>query len=255
MTNESIVDFKNVSFSYSKDVPVLTNVNFEIKKGEATCIIGPNGGGKTTLLGLILGLIKPINGNITILGKKPEAARMKIGYTPQHTQFDAEFPISVMDIVLMGRVNLHLLGPYSKKDRIAALSTLDRLNCSNLSKRLFSSLSGGQRQKVLIARALVSDPELLLLDEATANMDPSAQESFNLILTELNKTITTIVVSHDLGFVTNKFKYVLCVNRKVHIHPTTDITGDIIRRIYGGDISIVHHDKCCAHKNGGANND
>ena len=242
MPTKDIISFENVSFSYSK-IPVLENVSFKIKEFASTCILGPNGGGKSTFLKLILGLIKPATGKVRVFNSFPASVRMKIGYMPQYTSFDSLFPITVMGVVLTGRVEKHLCGRYSKKDKETALKVLSLLSLEDLINKNFSSLSGGQRQRVLIARALVSEPELLLLDEPTVNVDPGVEEDLIEILGKLSKKVTILTVSHDLGFVSRQFKNVLCVNRTVIKHPTSELTGNIISQIYDKDIRIVHHDK------------
>jgi zinc transport system ATP-binding protein len=242
MSSKNIISFNNVSFSYSK-IPVLENVNFKIKEFASACILGPNGGGKSTLLKLILGLIKPATGKVKVFNSFPEKVRSKVGYMPQYTSFDSLFPITVMDVVLMGRIEKHLYWGYSKKDKEVALRVLNLLSLEDLISNSFSSLSGGQRQRVLIARALVSEPELLLLDEPTVNIDPGIEEDFFEILEKLNGRVTILTVSHDIGFVSKRFKNVLCVNRTVIKHPTGKLTHNAISQIYEKNIRIVHHDK------------
>jgi zinc transport system ATP-binding protein len=242
MRSKDIVSFENVSFSYNR-TPVLKNINFIIKEFASACILGPNGGGKSTLLKLILGLVKPDAGRIKVFNSSPEKIRAKIGYMPQYTNFDPFFPVTVIDIVLMGRIEKHLFGRYSQKDRDIALSVLKLLSLEDLININFSSLSGGQRQRVLVARALVSEPELLLLDEPTVNIDPGIEEDFLEILEKLSKKVTILTVSHDLGFVSKQYKNVLCVNKTVIQHPTSELTGSIISQIYEKNMRIVHHDK------------
>ncbi|MEA2085284.1 MAG: ABC transporter ATP-binding protein [Thermodesulfobacteriota bacterium] len=244
---EHAADLKNVSFAFSER-PVLEDVNLTIKRGEFASIVGPNGGGKTTLLKLLLGLYKPDSGEILVLGRTPTKSRFRIGYMPQHTNLDMYFPVTVMDVVLMGRLGLSLGGRYSKKDREAAGTALSEVEMSGAANRIFSELSGGQRQRVLIARALCSEPELLLLDEPTSNVDSEIEEAFFEILTELNQRMTILMVSHDVGFVSQVVKSVICVNRKVVVHPTTEINGTIIKDIYGGDFRMVRHDHRCSEK-------
>jgi len=242
MSLKEIISFENVSFSYNK-IRVLENVNFKIKEFASACILGPNGGGKSTLLKLILGLIKPNIGKVKIFNSSPEKMRWKIGYMPQYMSFDSLFPINIMDVVLMGRVEKHLFGRYSKKDKEIALKVLNLLSLEGCINSNFSSLSGGQRQRALIARALASEPELLLLDEPTVNVDPGVEEDFFEILEELGEHVTILTVSHDIGFVPKKFKNVLCVNRTVIEHPTSQLTGDVISQMYKKNMRIVHHDK------------
>jgi zinc transport system ATP-binding protein len=245
--NEPAVILNHVYFSYNKKY-VLENVNLRVKHGEFASIVGPNGGGKTTLLKLILGLIKPDSGEITVLGNTPEKSRLRIGYMPQYSHFDMQFPVTVLDIVLMGRLGYSLWGRYTKQDISAAMSSLEEVDLQDLSNELFRELSGGQRQRVLIARALCVSPELLLLDEPTANIDPEVEETLFALLQRLNQRMTILLVSHDLGVVSKVVRSVICVNRCVAIHPTSDIDGAVIKEIYGHDLCLVRHDHRCSEK-------
>jgi zinc transport system ATP-binding protein len=236
---------EDVTFSYNSR-PILENVNLKIKHGEFASVIGPNGSGKTTLLKLILGLIKPDRGEVCVLGHRPEKSRLKLGYMPQYTNLDMQFPVSVMDVVLMGRLGNTFGGKYSREDQKAAMKALTEVKLRGLSENKFSEISGGQRQRVLIARALCSDPEVLLLDEPTSNIDPEVEETIFEILKELNQRMTILVVSHDIGVVSQIVKSVICVNRQVFIHPTSDLNGQIIKEIYGPDLRIVRHDHRCS---------
>lgn len=238
---------KDVSFSYNKN-PVLENVNINVTHGEFATIIGPNGGGKTTLLKLLLGLLKPDKGKILVLGETPVKSKTKIGYMPQYMQLDMQFPVTVMDVVLMGRLGGSIFGRYSKKDRKLAKQALDEVEMAGFFDTMFNNLSGGQRQRVLIARALCGEPELLFLDEPTANVDPDIQENLLKILKEINERMTILIVSHDIGFVSKVVKSVICVNKRVIVHPTSNINGHIIRDIYGGDLRMIRHDHRCSEE-------
>jgi zinc transport system ATP-binding protein len=247
MSESHNVVFKNVFFSYKKE-SILEDVCLTVKKGDFASIVGPNGSGKTTLLKLILGLIKPDTGEITVLGNSPQKSRIRIGYMPQYAHLDIQFPVTVMDVALMGRVGRSLGGKYTQKDREAALLALEEVQLADHAKYLFKELSGGQRQRVLIARALCCEPELLLLDEPTSNVDPDMEEAFFEILQELNKRMTILFVSHDLGFVSQVVKSVICVNRCVVVHPTTELDGKLIKEIYRGDICMIRHDHRCSEE-------
>jgi len=201
MTGSPVITFEHVSFSYS-GIPVLEDINLAIAKEDFICIVGPNAGGKTTLLKLILGLLKPTKGSVKIFGESPEKNRSRIGYMPQHISFDPLFPVSAFDVVLMGRLNPNRgFGFYTHTDRKAAVNTLKSMEMREVRNQMFFSLSGGQRQRVLIARALVSDPEILLLDEPSSHVDIAAETKLYDILGQLNKKITIVLVTHDLGFV------------------------------------------------------
>jgi zinc transport system ATP-binding protein len=242
MEKEIVVSFQNVNFSYDS-VPVLEDVSFTIYEKSFVSIVGPNAGGKTTLLKLMLGLLEPSRGTIEIFKLPPDRACSLIGYMPQHVQFDPNFPVTVLDVVLMGRLgNGTRFGPYRKKDRAICLEALRRLEMHDAWKHPFGALSGGQRQRVLIARALATEPQLLLLDEPTSNVDMAVETELFELLNTLGKTITVIVVSHDLGFVSQYVQRVVCVNRKVAVHPTTAVTGEMISDLYGATVRMVQHD-------------
>jgi zinc transport system ATP-binding protein len=245
MSTSPVLTFENVSFSYSS-MPVLEKVSFSIFERESVCIVGPNGGGKTTLVKLILGLLEPTAGEIRVFGKPPKLARKRIGYMPQHLLYDPLFPVTVRDIVLMGRLRSGGLRGFfgwpDGEDRKAAGEALRQVGMEDFSRRPFSSLSGGQRQRVLIARALSSRPDLLLLDEPTSNVDTLVEARLLDLLHELNERMTIAMVTHDLGFVSEMFEKVVCVNRRVVVHPTSDISGEIIHDIYGGHVRMVQHE-------------
>ncbi len=242
------IQIDNLSFRYDEPL-VLEDVNLCLHRGEFACIVGPNGGGKTTLLKLLLGLLEPTRGTIQIFGASVASARGQIGYMPQHAALDRQFPVSVLDVVLLGRLTGRLaIGPYRKADRAAAHAALDSVGLTSLAQRPFSDLSGGQRQRVLIARALVCNPRLLLLDEPTANLDRIVQDDFYALVRELKRDISIVMVSHDLGFVSKEVERVICVNREVHEHPTRELTGDALAHIYGTEMRMIRHDQEQPHR-------
>jgi len=244
---QPVVILEGVSFDYY-GLPVLTDVNAHINHRDFVSVVGPNGGGKTTLLRLILGLLQPAAGTIRVFGLAPEAARPRVGYVPQHFLFDPQFPIRVLDVVLTGCLNEKFFGRYRKADREKALQALAEVELDNLAGRHMAELSGGQRQRVLIARSLAIEPELLLLDEPMAHVDMAAQKEVFAFLQRLNQRLTIVMVTHDIGFAAPFVTSVLCVNRRVAIHPTQRITGEIIAELYGTDVRLISHDHTtCPH--------
>ncbi|MEW6593367.1 MAG: ATP-binding cassette domain-containing protein [Thermodesulfobacteriota bacterium] len=243
---EAVVTIRGLDFAYTTGPLILENVTLDIAPLDSLCIVGPNGGGKTTLLKLILGLLKPNRGEIRVLGMTPEAARLRVGYVPQYARYDPLFPVTVLDVVLMGRLNRLIVGRYTRQDREAAREALAEMGLADLERRLFAEISGGQRQRTLIARALAASGELLILDEPTANIDAASEEHLFKILERLNQRLTVMLVTHDVGFASKFFKSIACVNREVVIHPTSELTGELIRNMYGGDIRMIRHDHRCA---------
>lgn len=236
------VCFEGVSFGYGPKT-VLSHVDFDIFPAEYVSVVGPNGGGKTTLLKLALGLLKPDCGRIRIFGKAPEKARGALGYVPQHLEFDPVFPARALDVVCMGDVGRRSFGFASREDRKRAEMALEKVGLGEQAQAQFSELSGGQRQAVLIARALVGEPQAILLDEPDAHIDPGRRCDLKRLLDRLPKTITRILVSHNMDFVLNSVEKVICVDQDVHVHPTSELTPQRIHSLFGGDIRLIRHDQ------------
>jgi len=243
---EDMIKISNLNFAYEAGKQILANVNLHIKKDELTCIVGPNGGGKTTLLNLTLGLLVPDQGTIAVLGESPLKARRHIGYMPQYFSLDQNFPITALEVVLMGKLHSGFWGRYSHADKMSAYNALEKIELANCANMTFSELSGGQRQRVLIARALATEPELLLLDEPTASVDPEFQDEFYTMLSRLRKTMGIVIVSHDISFVSRHVDSVLCVNKELHVHPTTTFDNTPISEIYNYSVDLIRHDRCTA---------
>jgi len=215
LSSATAVEAHKLCFSYGS-LPVLTDASFKIHENEFVGLFGPNGGGKTTLLKLLMGFLKPNAGSLRIFGKRPNQARHFMAYVPQRMPFDPLFPISVMEVVLTGRLShLPWWGAYSHADKQAALEALEKVELSHIAHKPFGSLSGGQAQRVLIARALASKPRLLLLDEPTSSVDVDAQQDIYELLEELRGNITLVMVTHDLQTVIQRVERVLCVQAEV----------------------------------------
>ena len=218
------VEVKNLYFKYEKEW-VLENINFDLNDKEFLAIIGPNGGGKTTLLKLLLGFLSPTKGEIKIYGKNPKENRILIGYVPQHTNFSLDLPITVFDIVMQGRLKKGKFF-YNKLDKEKAKEILKNLKIEKLKNKKIKDLSGGERQKVLIARALVSEPKIIIMDEPTSAIDIKGQKEI-LDLIE-NLKITRIVVSHDIKILLRNVDKIAYINKKAIIHegPKLNIPKD-----------------------------
>jgi len=238
------LDFRKANFRY-REVPVLVDVSLRVEEGECVAMIGPNGGGKSTLLKLALGLLKPESGAIHVFDHAPHTGCRLIGYVPQHLHFDPKFPVTCLEVVLMGRLDrLPWWGRYSLEDRAAAHESFRRVGLAGMEERPFASLSGGQKQRVLIARALFTEPRLLLLDEPTANVDLTVEERFVELLEELRAKVTIVLVTHDLGLVERLTDQVICVNRRVHRHRVSDLDGETLRQIYSAELREQHFGTC-----------
>ena len=238
-----VIEMRGVDFSFDGRNNVLENVNLSVEELEFASVIGPNGGGKTTLLKLILGLFQPTSGTLSVLGTSPRRARPRIGYMPQYATLDQSFPVQVSEVVLMGRLGPSFaVGLFKGPDREAAEAVLEQVGLAGFGRRPFAQLSGGQRQRVLLARALASDPELLLLDEPASGLDQKVEHDFFELLRELNRSKTLLLVSHDLGFVQSFVRSVICVHKTVDVHPTARLDGTTISELYGGEVRAVRHD-------------
>jgi len=233
------IEVQNLSFSYDGPT-ILNDVNLKIEVGDCVSIVGPNAGGKTTLLKLFLGLLKPQKGKVLVFDKSPQQSRSRIGYMPQYMKYDSEFPVTVMDVVGMGCLGRRKGAALNERD--ASLAALEEVGLRDEFAARFSELSGGQRQRVLIARAIVSDPEVLMLDEPTSNLDFVVEGRFYRLLSKLNERMAIVIVSHDVGFVSNFVKRVICVNKKVVEHPAECLSGELISELYGSDMHMVRHD-------------
>jgi len=236
---EKAVEIKNLHYKVNNKT-ILEKINLEIYNREFLAIIGPNGGGKTTLLKMIIGLLKPTKGNIKVFGLKPETARKKIGYLPQRRHFDTDFPINVFETVLMGRYHGPLKG-YTEEDKKKVDKWLERLEIDDLKDESLDNLSGGQLQRVFLARALVREGELLLLDEPTSSVDPLFQEKFYELLDELKHEMAIVMVSHDIGMVAAHVDRIACLNQRLFAHGTPKEALESIEDVYKCPVELIAH--------------
>ena len=234
------IEVSNLCFGY-EEREVLHNIDLRIPERDFAIVVGPNGGGKTTLLKLLLGLLRPRYGTVRIFGEEPAALRRSIGYVPQSLSFDRRFPVSVMDIVLMGRIERHFWGGYSRQDRLVAMEALEEVGLADTAGRHFAALSGGQRQRVLIAQALASQPKLLLLDEPGANLDTPGVHTIYQLLKRLNERLTVVMVSHNLSLVESFAQHVICVNHTADMHSIDEVSA---AGLHSGDWIHIFHDAC-----------
>jgi zinc transport system ATP-binding protein len=236
-----VVEFSDVSFGYGA-IPVLERVTFSVEPAEFFGLIGPNAAGKSTLLKVMLGLLRPQRGLVRLLEVAPEQSRHRVGYVPQHATFPRDFPLSVREAVLTGRIGgAQRFGPFSRDDHRRAKEVLEVLEIGALAARPINALSGGQLQRVLIARALVCDPELLVLDEPTANVDLRAEEDIFALLRQANSRMAIILVSHDVAFISGYVNRVGCLNRTLACHRTGEIGGRTIEELYGAPVRAIDH--------------
>ncbi len=250
LQTDPLVNLQDVWVSYD-DRWVLKSIYLTCHAGEILGVVGPNGGGKSTLLKVILGLLTPDKGSVTLFGRKPDkVSRMRVGYLPQISLADRSFPVRVKDVVMMGLY--HKMGLFTRFRRAheeAALSQLDRVGMADHAERQFGVLSGGQQQRVNIARALVADPRLLILDEPSTGVDSVAQDEFYELLARLRdeKGLSVIMVSHDIGVITTHADQVACLNRQIHYHgdPTGYLQPEIRDQFLGRDLKVMVHDAHC----------
>jgi len=226
----SIIKIENLSFSYDKQ-KVLEDINLEVQEKDFLAIIGPNGGGKSTLLKVILGINPIKEGTIQTFGEVPQKNLAKIGYVPQNTNVNTDFPIKVLEVVLMGHIGTKrpLFG-YAQEEKACALGALAQVGMEEYANEKIGSLSGGQRQRVMIARALCANPKILILDEPTASIDIDGQKQIYELLQVLNKSITIIVVSHDISVVMQYANKVAHINKRLTYHDTSEFKVNTLNK-------------------------
>ncbi len=222
---------------------VLEDINFTLEKGDFYGVIGPNGGGKTTLIKVILGLVRPWKGEVRVEGDAPEVQRHRLGYVPQYRTYDFTYPLTVREMVLSGRLGL-ITGPFRKYHAIdyqRAEAAMKIMGITELSDRAIGELSGGQQQRAIIARALVSDPHALLLDEPTTHVDPHMEEEFYEILRTLQSRMAILLVTHDMTAVSAYVDKIACLNRRLFTHGNHEIDEDMLAAVYHCPINLLAH--------------
>lgn len=233
-----MIEIKNLYAGYDGRI-VLRDVNLTIYERDFLGIIGPNGGGKTTLIKCILGLLKPISGEILYSG---ERLPLTIGYLPQYNSIDRKFPITVEEVVLSGLSSKKkLVSRFNSLHREKARDVIVRMGLEGMEQRAIGSLSGGQMQRALLGRAIISDPQVVILDEPSTYIDKRFEARLYELLAEINKECAIILVSHDIGTVLQQVKSIACVNETLDYHPDTGITGEWLERNFNCPIELLGH--------------
>lgn len=240
MEKKKVLELQGVTAGYNSQI-VLEDVNLTVYENDFIGVIGANGSGKTTLLKVILGLLLPVQGKIQFFFEDARQIKKYIGYMPQASMFDKKFPITVKNVVISGLTSrVGLFHRFSKTHRMRTDEIMKKMGILHLKNRAIGELSGGQMQRVFLARALISSPKLLILDEPNTFVDKSFEKSFYEILKELNKEMAIILVSHDLGMISSYVKSIACVCHFLHYHDSSEITPDVMDS-YSCPIELIAH--------------
>lgn len=235
---QPLLEARGITFGYDRE-PVVEDVDLAIQPRDFLAIIGPNGGGKTTLVKILLGLLTPWSGQVVynLPGRKG-----RLGYVPQFSTFDKGFPLRVSEVVLMGKLGRRgLLRPYTRKDRDDVAAVLGQLDLADLARAHVSEISGGQLQRVLIARAVIADPEILFLDEPTASIDAESRQSLTGLLQDLNRRIPIVVITHDVTAIASMVRNIACINRRLYYHAGGELDQEMLEEVYGCPVELVAH--------------
>jgi len=239
--DDLVVSIKDLFFSYQNNL-VLENISFQMKVSDVVAIMGPNGGGKTTFLKLILGLLTPQKGQVTLFGEPPAKGRQWVGYVPQFHHLDFSYPISVEEVVLSGRLKQRPWHRYTSNDKEKAKEMLEKVGIGHLAKVPVAAMSGGQKQRLFIARALMHDPRLLVLDEPTSSMDSHAEQTLLGLLHSLSHDMAMLIVSHDIAAFSPLVKSIACLNKTLIYHGTKSISHSDLEATYGCPVELIAHD-------------
>lgn len=237
-----VLKIANLCAGYGKDNQVLNGVNLTVYENDFLGIIGPNGGGKTTLLKSVMGLVEPFSGQITFYKNGQPTDKVNIGYMPQINQVDKKFPISVREVISSGLTQPRgLFGRYSSRQKKKVVDVAQQMGLQDFLSRPIGQLSGGQLQRVLLGRSIVDEPDILILDEPNSYVDKKFESDFYKILLEINKNTAIILVSHDIGSVVSLVKNIACVNEGLHYHEGTNISSEWLEKAYSYPIDIIGH--------------
>jgi zinc transport system ATP-binding protein len=240
-TQPEVISVRHLWAGYDHEI-ILEDINLSVKELDFIGLVGPNGGGKTTLIKVLLGLLPPMRGEVRVMGKPPQEGRQYIGYVPQMLEFDRDFPITVWEVARMGRLGRRrLLQRYAAEDDEQVAEAMRSVEMLDHRDRPIGELSGGQRQRVYVARALVAQPRILLLDEPMASVDPQASASIYELLSQLNDHITILMVSHDMNAVSSYVKTIGCLSRRLFYHGEKALASDMVQAAYGCPIDLIAH--------------